>query len=109
MAEPIDPSRCPRIKQDGTQCKRVAGHGTNHKNRGPCSAHGGRSPNWDTHFEKETVKERMRTYGSPIDVEPHVALIEEVRRTAGHMAWLHEVVSELLHDGDGYSESIDDD
>jgi len=52
---------------------------------------------------------RMRTYGCPIDVEPHVALIEEVRRTAGHLAWLNEVVSDLLHEGDGYSESIDDD
>jgi hypothetical protein len=51
----------------------------------------------------------MRTYGAPIDVEPHVALIEEVRRTAGHVAWLNEVVSDLLHEGDGYSESIDDD
>jgi hypothetical protein len=54
------------------------------------------------------AEQRMRTYGSPIDVEPHVALIEEVRRTAGHVAWLNEVVSERLHEGDGYLESIDD-
>jgi hypothetical protein len=100
MAEALDPTRCPRVKGDGLQCKRVAGHGTNHKGRGPCSAHGGRAPNWDIHFEKEAVVERMRTYGSPIDVEPHVALIEKVRRTTGHVAWLHEVVSELAHEMD---------
>jgi hypothetical protein len=40
--------------------------------------------------EKAVAEQRMRTYGSPIDVEPHVALIEEVRRTAGHVAWLNE-------------------
>src|SRR5512133_2133387 len=109
MADEIDPTRCPRIKGDGTQCKRVAGHGTNHKGRGPCSSHGGRAPNWDKHFERETVEERMRTYGTPIDVEPHDALLQEVRRTAGHVAWLGGIVAELLHEGDGYSESIDDD
>ena len=51
----------------------------------------------------------MRTYGNPIDVEPHVALLQEVKRTAGHIAWLNGVVIELLHEGDGYSESIADD
>ena len=59
--------------------------------------------------EKKLAEQRMRTDGSPIDVEPHVALIEKVRRTAGHVAWLNEVVSDLLHEGDGYSESIDED
>src|SRR5687767_224750 len=49
-----------------------------------CSSHGGRAPNWDEHFERETVEERMRTYGTPIEVEPHDALLQEVRRTAGH-------------------------
>ena len=51
----------------------------------------------------------MRTYGNPIDVEPHVALLDEVKRTAGHVSWLNSVVTELLHEGDGYSERITDD
>jgi hypothetical protein len=76
---------------------------------GRCKYHGGASPNHQVAAEKQMAEQRMRTYGSPIDVEPHVALLEEVRRTAGHVAWLSEVVSDLLHDGDGYSESIDDD
>ena len=32
-----------------------------------------------------------------------------MRRTAGHVAWLGQVVAHLLHEGDGYSESISDD
>jgi hypothetical protein len=41
----------------------------------------------------------MRTFGSRLEVEPHVALIEEVRRTAGHVAWVNEVVGDLLQRG----------
>src|SRR4051812_42278619 len=93
-----DPSKCPRDKPDGSPCGNGAGKGTNHKGRGPCAKHGGNNRDWDAHFEKEQVQERMRTYGSPIDVEPHVALIEEVRRTAGHVAWLNEVVAQLQHE-----------
>ena len=104
-----DPTRCPRDKADGSPCGNAAGKGTNHKGRGPCHKHGGRSKNWDVHFEKEIVAERVRTYGSPIDVEPHVALLDEVKRTAGHVSWLNGVVTELLHEGDGYSENIADD
>src|SRR5207245_1155584 len=76
---------------------------------GPCFRHGGSTRNHQVAAGKAMAEQRMRTYGSPIDVELHVALLEEVRRTAGHVAWLNEVVSDLLHDGDGYSESIDDD
>src|SRR6186713_1591067 len=46
---------------------------------------------------------------APQSTEPHDALLQEVRRTAGHVAWLNGVVTELLHEGDGYEESIDDD
>jgi hypothetical protein len=95
-----DPRKCPRNKADGTPCGNIAGKGTNHKGKGPRYKHGGRSRTWDAHFEKEMVAERMRTYGSPVDVEPHVALLEEVRRTAGHVAWLGAVVAELAHKAD---------
>src|SRR3954451_18796190 len=104
-----DRPRCGATKRDGTTCRKAAGAGTTHLGIGRCKYHGGASPNHQIAAEKKMAEQRMRTYGSPIDVEPHVALIEEVRRTAGHVAWLNEVVSDLLHDGDGYSESIDDD
>jgi hypothetical protein len=68
---------------------------------GRCKYHGGASPNHQIAAEKAMAEQRMRTYGSPIDVEPHVALLEEVRRTAGHVDWLNGVVAELGHDIDG--------
>ena len=35
------------------------------------------------------------TYGLPVDIEPQDALIEEVARTAGHVRWLAQLVSEI--------------
>lgn len=37
----------------------------------------------------------METYGLPVDVAPMEALLEELRRTAGHVAWLGSVVQAL--------------
>ena len=90
-------------------CQQWKGAGTDHLGTGACKNHGGATRNHSVKAETEQAIERMRTYGSPIDVEPHDALLEEVRRTAGHVAWLSGVVTELLHEGDGYSESINED
>ena len=38
------------------------------------------------------------TYGSPVEVDPGQALLEEVHRTAGHVAWLASVVADLDRD-----------
>jgi len=100
---------CGAKKSDGGTCRNPAGARTTHLGEGPSYRHLGSTRNHQVAAEKKIAEQRMRTYGSPIDVEPHVALIEEVRRTAGHVAWLGEVVSDLLHEGDGYSESISDD
>jgi hypothetical protein len=37
----------------------------------------------------------VETYGLPRNVDPHTALLEEVWRTAGHVAWLEARVREL--------------
>jgi hypothetical protein len=34
----------------------------------------------------------MATYGLPVDIDPAEALLQEVQRTAGHVAWLAEQV-----------------
>lgn len=44
------------------------------------------------------VLEAVNTYGLPRDVDPHVALLEEVHRTAGHVAYLALIVSQLQED-----------
>lgn len=51
----------------------------------------------------------MRTYGLPVDINPVDALLQEVHRTAGHVAWLAERVREL-HDSEiiwGRTETVD--
>lgn len=38
-------------------------------------------------------KELIVIYGGPIDVTPEEALLQEVRRTAGHVAWLGRLIA----------------
>lgn len=41
------------------------------------------------------MQERLLTYGGPIEVEPGLALLQEVHRTAGHVSYLGSVVADL--------------
>ncbi|WP_277310415.1 hypothetical protein [Spongiactinospora sp. TRM90649] len=50
-------------------------------------------------LERETAQRAMVTYGLPRAVDPADALLEEVHRTAGHVAWLAEKVA-ALDEGD---------
>ncbi len=43
----------------------------------------------------EMARRAVITYGLPRDISPADALLEEVRYTAGHVAWLREKVREL--------------
>jgi hypothetical protein len=38
------------------------------------------------------VKEREVPFGAPIEVDPGIALLQEIHRTAGHVAWLERRV-----------------
>jgi hypothetical protein len=40
----------------------------------------------------------MATYGLPIEISPADALLQEVHRTAGHVAWLGERIQSLTPD-----------
>jgi hypothetical protein len=67
-----------------------------------CRMHGGMSPQARAkarqRLEVEAAEQAMHTYGLPRDVDPHVALLEEVHRTAGHVAWLALQVQTLTND-----------
>jgi hypothetical protein len=65
-----------------------AGFGTDHKGFGRCKFHGGSTPNHMAHAVTEAVTARAVAYGEPVTVDPMTALIGEVHRTAGHIAWL---------------------
>lgn len=46
----------------------------------------------------QEARKAVDTYGLPRDISPTDALLEEVRFTAGHVAWLRQRVSELAPD-----------
>ena len=74
------------------------------RNRGEC--HGPAVADSDScrmHLGKQAApvialaaaRQAVATYGLPLDVSPGDALLDEVRYTAGHVAWLREKVREL--------------
>jgi len=79
---------------EGT-CTRPAGWGTDHPGYGKCKLHGGATPNHGTAADREKVLEAVRTFGLPLDVSPTEALLDEVKWTAGHVAWLRDRIQEF--------------
>lgn len=95
---------CGGRKRDGSgeTCRRPAGWGTPSKT-GKCRLHGGNTPSHRRHAERAEAERAVATYGLPVDVDPREALLQEVHRTAGHVAWLAEVVAALSDDALGWS------
>lgn len=64
-----------------------------------CRKHGGGAPQVRAAAARRVAEEEARnavvTYGLPIDIDPADALLEEVCRTAGHVAWLEQQVQAL--------------
>jgi hypothetical protein len=92
-APPI--TKCPAHKKNGEPCGRNAGHGTDHLGHGLCKFHGGASPGGRKHGQKLAADAAVATYGLPREIDPQDALVEELHRTAGHVAWLAAEVAEL--------------
>ncbi len=74
-------------------CRNPAGPG------GRCRKHGGASPQVlakaKRDLERAEAEKAVRTYGLPVDVDPADALLQEVHRTAGHVAYLGQIVGDL--------------
>jgi hypothetical protein len=64
-----------------------------------CRMHGGSAPQVRAaaarRREHEVAERAVVTYGLPVDVAPLDALLGELHRTAGHVAWLGAVVADL--------------
>ena len=86
---------CGGKNRQGKPCGNAAGYKTDHPGAGNCHFHGGSSPNGRKHATEEAARRAVVTYGLPRDISPSDALLEEVRYTAGHVAWLREKVAEL--------------
>jgi hypothetical protein len=86
--------KCSSRKTDGSPCPNWAMNG-----QLVCHAHGGRAPQAKAkavvRVSEQAALKAVETYGLPLDVSPGDALLDEVRYTAGHVAWLRERVREL--------------
>ncbi len=64
-----------------------------------CPAHGGAAPQVKAAGQRRAAAELVRrataTYGLSVEVDPRDALLQEVHRTAGHVAWLAERVEAI--------------
>ena len=94
MGEPKP--RCGAERRHGAgPCGRGAGAGTDHPGTGRCSWHGGCAPSSRIAAMEQQARKAVETYGLPRDISPTDALLEEVRYSAGHVAWLRAKVAEL--------------
>lgn len=84
----------PKRQGEGT-CGQTAGWGTDHPGIGRCKLHGGSTPSHKAAARRVQAEVAVATFGLPIAVGPHEALLEELHRTAGAVAWLGAVVGEL--------------
>jgi hypothetical protein len=89
--------KCRGHNRDGSPCKNWALPG-----QLVCRMHGGAQPaarrNGERRVQEQAAREATATYGLPVEVDPHDALLQEVHRTAGHVAWLHEIVQAIAQD-----------
>ena len=86
--------KCKARKQDGTACGAYPIRGAE-----VCRVHGGRAPQVKAaaarRLAAQAAEQAVRTLGLAVDISPTEALLEEVRWTAGHVAWLRSRVQEL--------------
>ncbi len=95
VEEPI-PGKCNAPLNKGGRCKLSAGWNTDHNGSGPCSRHGGCLPTVSMHHSTKLVMEAIKIPGGGmLEIDPIQALLEEVWRTAGRVAWLRQKISEL--------------
>lgn len=88
---------CTAHRRDKTACTQPPVAGTN-----VCRFHGGSAKAVKAAAAARVVEDNIRRelvrFGVPVDVSPTEALLEEVRWSAGHVAWLRQKVREVIGD-----------
>lgn len=79
-------------------CSQAAGWKTTHPGYGNCKFHGGSTAAGIMFAERQRAELAVVTFGLPIDVTPQDALLQEVHRCAGTVAYLQDVVRTLGQD-----------
>jgi hypothetical protein len=89
---------CNAMTKRGVRCRAFAGQSTDHPGVGPCKFHGGSTSAHRKHAVTLEAKQRMIKLGAPLDereAQPHRVLLNLLRATAGHVAWLHSEIGQL--------------
>lgn len=88
-------AKCGAERKGRAPCAQPAGFGTSHVGVGRCRNHGGCTPTHVVAGQRALAEQAVATYGLPVDVSPPEALLDEVKWTAGHVAWLRAQVQAL--------------
>lgn len=83
-----------KSKQSKERCKKWAEPGLD-----VCRMHGGSTPRakaaGQRNVQQAAARAAVQTYGLPVEIDPLDALLAELHRTAGHVAWLGTIVQGL--------------
>lgn len=104
--------KCGAETRGGGMCGQAAGWGTEHPGWGSCKLHGGSTQNGTKAAARQQAEANagaaVLKYGLPRTVDPATAMLEEVYRSAGTVAFLGSIVAKLEQDGliDGAAPSV---
>jgi hypothetical protein len=79
----------------GALCRLPSGHGTNHVGTGRCARHGGNTPSHKAAAAKVVARRAVETYGLPIKMDPRDAVLAELYRTLGAVAFIEGQIRAL--------------
>lgn len=86
--------RCTAHTKAGNPCGQPPMNG-----QGVCRKHGGKAPQSlaaaERRLQERAALVALEAFGIPVVIDPHTALLEELHRTAGAVAWLGALVAEL--------------
>jgi hypothetical protein len=82
---------CGAKTRNGGACKKQKGWGTEHLGSGRCKLHGGNTESGT----KAAANEAAAIMGAELDIDPHDALLQCIRITAGEISYCSTLIGDL--------------
>lgn len=89
------PDTCGAKTRTGGRCAKTAGWGTGHHGTGRCKLHGGSTPNAELAGAVQLARRESGVMGVPLDVAPHVAILECIQIVAGEVRYASDQIAAL--------------